>query len=72
MPSVSQTVLILLAVSGLLVGCSTTQETSARLKVRADRILASRAPVEVRAEDPAIHVADTGLLRGGQRHARRA
>ena len=44
-------------------GCSTTQQTSARLKVRADRILASRAPVEVRAEDPAIRVTDTGLLR---------
>ena len=63
MPSVSQTVLILLGVSTLLVGCSTTQQTSARLKVRADRILASRAPVEVRAEDPAIRVTDTGLLR---------
>ena len=63
MPSVSQTVLILLAVSAVLVGCSTTQQTSARLKVRADRILASRAPVEVRAEDPAIRVTDTGLLR---------
>jgi hypothetical protein len=45
-------------------GCGTTQQTSARLKVRADRILASREPVKVGAQNPDVRVLDAAVLRG--------
>jgi hypothetical protein len=68
-PSASQIIVVLVAVAGLLAGCGTTQETSARLKIRADRILASREPVEVGAENPAVRVLDAAVLRSGDQGA---
>jgi hypothetical protein len=60
---------LLLALSGLLAGCSTTQQTSARLKVRAERILAGRRPVQVGTENPGVRVVDAAVLRGHGRAA---
>jgi hypothetical protein len=53
----------------VLSACATTQETSDRLKVRADRILASRLPVNVKKANPQVEVVDTAVLRDGKEAA---
>lgn len=47
-----------------LAGCSTTQQTAARLRVNDARILASQLPTVVRGHDPAIEVIGLSLVRG--------
>lgn len=58
-----------LALTGPLMACGTTQETSERLKVRAERILASRIPVNVEKANPEVEVVDTAIVRGGKEAA---
>ena len=66
MPSASPTTgLVLLGLVGLVAGCGTTQETSARLKVRAERILAGREPVALGAENPNVRGVDAAVLGQG-------
>lgn len=64
----------LIAVSCLLplaalTGCETTQQTSDRLKIRAERILASRAPVEVKKANRSVQVLDVTIVRGAKQAA---
>lgn len=54
---------------GALAACETTQETSDRLKIRADRILASRQPVTVKEAHPNVRVVEAESLRAGKRAA---
>jgi hypothetical protein len=61
--AVSAAVLVGL-LAGSLAGCATTQQQSARLKVRAERLLASARPVFVAHAGPQVAVLATALLRG--------
>jgi hypothetical protein len=56
--------LALLAVGLVAGGCDTTQQKSARAKLQATRLLASRRAVVVRQTDPRIAVQSATLVRG--------
>jgi hypothetical protein len=45
-----------------LAGCQTTQQTSARAKLRADRVLATQHPLRVVRINPAVQVVSVRLL----------
>jgi hypothetical protein len=53
----------------LVAGCSTTQQKSARAKVQAERLLATRKQVLVRQPNPSVRVEGVTLLRGHGRTA---
>jgi hypothetical protein len=56
--------LVALAAPGLLSGCTTTQQKSARAKVVANRLLASRKPMLVTRPSPDVKVESATLIRG--------
>lgn len=51
-----------LLLGAALVGCTTTQQTAARLRLHSERLLASRKPVQVRRVDPDVEVVRTSLI----------
>jgi hypothetical protein len=51
---------------GAIAGCTTTQDTAARLQVKNERILAARKPVVVKRANPGVKVVRTTLVRDGR------
>lgn len=54
----------LMAMAVALSGCATTQDANKRASIQADRTLASRKPLELRAADPDVQVVRTSVISG--------